>query len=131
MFSRSSHIVIPRTGRSKPVGSIEMSHGFSDDWLPEISVLVSAGRGRRLIVNHDQSTRIRSDVPTRRLGTARATFGSSVRRSLFGRGLVALPFVKTPLALDLRLFFRRNAFLSPATRKFRSALHALVLQQGK
>ncbi len=52
-------------------------------------------------------------------------------KSQAGRGLVALPFVKTPLTLDLRLLFRRNAFLSPATRKFRSALHALVLQKVK
>jgi len=48
-----------------------------------------------------------------------------------GRGLVALPCVKSPLTLDLRLFFRGNAFLSPATHKFSDALRALVLQRGK
>ena len=54
------------------------------------------------------------------------TFTERMLKSPLGRGLIALPFVKTPLTLDLRLFFRRNAYLSPATSKLRSALHALL-----
>ncbi|MEO8137158.1 MAG: hypothetical protein ABI831_24660 [Betaproteobacteria bacterium] len=54
------------------------------------------------------------------------TFTEQMLQSPIGRGLVALPVTKAPMTLELRLFFRRSALISPATQKFRSALPGLL-----
>ena len=57
----------------------------------------------------------------------RFRFTERMLKSAPGRGLVALPFVKVPLTLDVRMLFRRNAWVPRQLRGEDCGLPRLAL----